>query len=226
MLLGSLAENLITLLCWDKERAPIIRGVVDVGLFGGLHRQLVVRIYAFIDRFKRPPEDHLPDIVSDILEGNNPREAALYAEIIEQIYAAKEGINADYVMGSLETFIKRQSLRGIAVDLAKALQRDTEASLEEAQRLLSQANTQNLSVFDPGTRLGDKKRALGFLDAPTAAYPTGIPALDARGFGPTRRELWLYISDTKRGKTWALIQLAKMALMYRLRVSHITLEIV
>src|ERR1700692_5132480 len=98
MLLGSLAENLITLLCYDAERAPIIRGVVDAALFGGLHRILVLRIYDFLDKFKRPPEDHLPDLLSDKLEGNNPREAELYAELIDHIRAAKDSINAIYVM--------------------------------------------------------------------------------------------------------------------------------
>lgn len=224
MLLGSLSENLITLLCYDKERAPIIRGVVDIAMFGGVHRALVARIYSFIDRFKRPPEDHLPDILSDILEGNNPREAALYAEIIEQIHAAKTGINGPYVMSQLETFIKRQSLRSIAVDLTKALQRDTEESLEQAEQLLASANRSTLSVFDPGVRLSDKKRALEFLDVSSAALPTGIPELDRRGFGPTRKELLLAIANAKAGKTWWLIHLAKMALVSRAKVLHITLE--
>lgn len=224
MLLGSLAENLITLLVYDKERAPIIRGVVDIAMFGGVHRTLVARIYDFIDRFKRPPEDHLPDILADKLEGDNPREAALYAEIIEQIHAANKGINAEYVMSQLETFIKRQSLRSVAIDLTKALQRDTEASLEEAEQLLAGASKSTLSVFDPGIRLSDKRRALEFLDATTIALPTGIPELDKRGFGPTRKELFLAIANAKAGKTWWLIHLGKMALVSRAKVLHISLE--
>lgn len=223
MLLGALQENLITLLAFDAERALIIRGVVDSVLFGGPYRLLVARIYDFLDKHKRPPGDHLPDLFSDKLEGDT-REGQLYAEIIENIHGAKAGINAPYVMSQLETFIKRQSLRGIAVDLAKALQRDTEASLEEAEQLLAKASTQALNVFDKGTRLSDKKRALKFLDSTTSAFPTGIPELDKRGLGPTRKELWLYIANTKAGKTWALIHLAKMVLMARAKVLHITLE--
>lgn len=224
MLLSSLAENLLVIACWDKERAPIIRGVVDPALYGGPYRTLAARIYDFIDRHKRPPGDHLPDLLADKLEGENSREATLYAEIIEQMHASKDGINAEYVMSQLEVFIKRQSLRSIAVDLAKALQRDTEDSLEEAEQLLASANHKSLSVFDPGTRLSDKKRALAFLDTQQEALPTGIPELDKRGFGPTRKELFLYIANTKAGKTWALIHLAKMALMHRVKVCHITLE--
>lgn len=224
MLLGSLQENLITILCYDTQHAPIIRGVVDPSLFGGPYRTLVARIYDHLDRFKKPPGDHLPDLLSDKLESDNKREGTLYTDIIESIHAAKDSINAAYVMAQLETFIKRQSLRGIAVDLAKALQRDTEDSLLEAENLLAKANHQTLSVFDPGTRLSNKTKSLEFLDIASTALPTGIPELDRRGFGPSRKELWLGIANSGAGKTWLLIQLAKMALLHRVKVVHITLE--
>lgn len=224
MIGGALQENILILLVWDKNHARIIRGIVDVALFGGPYRLLVTRIFDYIDKFKKPPGDHLPDLVTDKLEGENKREGALYAEIIEHLYAAKDGVNATYVMSQLEIFVKRQSLRSIAVDLAKALQRDTEASLEEAEQLLARANKATLSVFDPGVRLSDKKRALEFLDSSTTGCPTGIPELDKRGFGPTRKELWLLIANTKKGKSWGLMHLGKMALMSRVKVLHITLE--
>lgn len=225
MLLNALSENLITLLSYDKDRASIIRGTVDPALFGGIHRNLVVRIYDYVDKHKKPPADHLPDLFSDKLDNpNNQREAGLYTDIIESIHAAKEHINPEYVMSQLETFIRRQSLRGIAVELTKELQRDTEESLDKAEGLLANASRQSLTVFDPGTRLSDKKRALKFLDASEASFPTGIPELDKRGFGPTRKQLWLGIGNSGAGKSWMLTQLAKMALVHRLRVSHITLE--
>lgn len=223
MLTGALEENLITLLAFDAQRAPIIRGAVDVSLYGGIYRVLASRIYAHIDRFKQPPAEHLPDILSDKLEGKS-RESGLYADVIESLYASKGGINAEYVMAQLETFIKRQSLRSIAIDLAKTLQRDTEDSLSEAEALLASAGRQTLTLFDPGTRLSDKSKALDFLDIPNTSLPTGIPELDRRGFGPTRKELWLYVANSKTGKTWMLIQLAKMALMHHVKVCHISLE--
>lgn len=223
-MLAALQENLIVLLVYDAQRAPIIRGTVDSALFGGPYRTIVARVYDYLDRFGKPPGDHLPDILSDKLESVSSSERSLYTDIIEAIHAAKEGINAEYVMSQVETFIKRQSLRSIAIDLSKALQRDTEESLEEAEQLIAGANHTSLSVFDPGTRLSDKKRTLQFLDIQNTSFPTGIPELDKRGFGPTRKELWLFIGNTKAGKTWGLIQVAKMALLHRLKVCHITLE--
>ena len=124
---------------------------------------------------------------------------------------------------TLETYIKRQSLRSAYVDIAKALQKDTEESLGEAEALMAKAQSVNLSVFDPGIRLSDKK-ALAFLDMQEQAFPTGIPELDRRSFGPTRKELWHFIANTKSGKSWMLIQLAKMTALHRLKICHISLE--
>lgn len=224
MLLGVLQENLICLLSFDDKRALIIRNTVDVGLFGGHYRIIAARIYDYLDKYKKPPKDHLADLLDDKLNGDNPREAELYRDVLTSIYDAKEGLNAEYVMGQLETFIKRQSYRSIAVDLVKALQRDTDESLEQADELIRSAQLQTFTVFDPGTRLSDKTRALEFLDIQETSFPIGIPELDKRGFGPTRKEQWLFVGNTKAGKTWALIQLAKVALMHRLKVLHITLE--
>jgi len=224
MLLGSLQENLLTLLVWDKTHSPVIRGVLAPELWGGPYRVIVTRVYDYLDKFKRPPEDHLPDLLSDKLEGINKREASLYADICESIYSTKNGINSAYAMSQLETFVKRQSLRSVAIDLAKALQRDTEEGLEQAEALIAGATHQSLSVFDPGTRLSDKTRALRFLDIENNSFPTGIPELDRRGFGPTRKELWLGIGNSGAGKSWMLMQLAKMSLLHRVKVCHVTLE--
>jgi replicative DNA helicase len=223
MLIGSLQENLLTILAFDPERAPIVRAVIDSALFGGPYRLIAARIYDYLDTFKKPPGDHLPDLLSDKLEGRTS-DAGYYTEIIDSLYVSREHINPAYVMTSLETFVKRQSLRTITVDLQKALQRDTEEGIEEAEKLIAGANHVSLKVFDPGTRLSDKKKALAFLELTDDSFPTGIKELDDRGFGPTRKELWLFIGNAKAGKTWALGQLAKSALRHRYRVLHISLE--
>ncbi len=223
MLGSALQENIVSLLSYDDKFSSIIRHSVAVNLYGGPYRIIALRCYDYIDQFNKPPKDHIADLLSDKLSGDTP-EAQLYSDIIVSIKNAYAGINTDYVIKQLELFIRRQSLRSISVDLTKALQKDTEESLEEADRLIKQATNQGLQLFDPGTRLGDKSKALSFLDITNESFPTGIKELDKRGFGPNRKELWLGVANTKTGKTWLLIQLAKMSLMHRLRVSHITLE--
>lgn len=223
--LSALQENFITLLCYDDLNCATIRNLIEPEFWGGPFKVIAPRIYEYIDRYKKAPKDHIADLMADKLEDKkNSREASLYEDILLSIHGQSENINAPYVMGQLENFIKRQSLRTIAVDLAKALQRDTDDSLEEAEKLISVSRRQVASVFDPGLRLSNRDRVLDFLDQGSHCFPTGIPELDKRGFGPTRKELWLYIAAAKRGKTWMLIQLAKMAILHRLRVAHITLE--
>src|SRR5690606_3296566 len=90
--------------------------------------------------------------------------------------------------------------------------------------LIRSANQQSIRVFDPGLRLSDIPRALRFLDGQVSAFPTGIPEFDRLGFGPTRKEMFLYVADTKTGKTWSMIHLAKVALMNNLKTLHVSLE--
>lgn len=219
-----LTENLLTLLAYDEERAPIVRNTIDIEHFGGNYREVASQLYDFIDKYKKPPKQHLPDLLEHKLRSKTKREADLYADMVEAIDEASKTINAEYVMTQVETFITRQSLRSVAVQLTKALQQDSEAGLEEAQELIAKANTASLKVFDPGLRLSDIKRVIREIRTVNEAFLTGIPELDRRGFGPTRKELMLYISDTKKGKTWFLIMLAKVAVMNRLKVLHISLE--
>jgi replicative DNA helicase len=193
--------------------------------WGGPNREIARRVYEYIDRYKKAPKDHIADLMADKLEDKkNGREAGFYEDILFSIKEQAENINEEYVMGQLATLIKRQSMRAIAIDLAKLLQKDTDESLDEAEQLMATSKSHQASVFDPGLRLSNKDRVLDFLDQQTACFPTGIAELDKRGFGPTRKELWLFIAAAKRGKTFALIQLAKMAIIHRLRVCHITLE--
>lgn len=224
MIIGALQENLLTLLCFDEQRFSIVRNTIEVGLYGGPYKTVAVRTYDYIDKYKKPPKDHLADILDDKINSTNKREAELYTDILTSIYDAQKGINAEYVMTQLDTFMRRQNLRSIAVDLAKALQRDTEESIEEADTLIKKAQGNQLKLFNAGLRLGDRKRALDFLDIHNEAFSTGIAELDKRGFGPTRKEFWLFIANTKGGKTWMLMHLAKIAAVHRLRVCHVTLE--
>ncbi len=220
----ALQENIIVLLTFDKERAKIVRGVIDLSLFSGIYRELATQIYDYIDKFHEPPGDHLADLLEDKLNSGKKRETRIYRDLLESIYEMQERINADYVMSQLTTFVKRQALRSMASDLIKALQRDTEESLVEADELIQRVNVRKLTVFDPGIRLSDKVRALKFLENSEITFSTGIPELDKRKLGPMRKGLILYISRYKSGKSFWLTHLAKSVLMHRLKVLHVTLE--
>lgn len=223
MLSGSLSENILCLLAYNDIYAKIIRSTIPLNLWSGPNRILASKVYGFIDQFKVPPKDHLPDLISDKLEKEGP-EAEIYTRLVMGIREAQAHINVDYVSHQLQLFVERQSLRSVTVELTKALQADTEESIDHARLLIQKARRQQLKVFDPGLRLSDKTQALNFLDIGNDAFPTGIPELDKRGFGPTRKELTALIADAKAGKSFFLIQLAKIAIIHRIKVVHITLE--
>lgn len=219
-----LQENLLVLLCFDPKNGKIIRNAVEPGLFTGIYRDVAERAYDYIDRYNDVPADHLPDLLSDKLESQNKREITLFEDLLYDIKDLSETINADYTMTKLETFVTRQSLRSVSVDLIKSLQDDTEESIKAALTIIHKATKSSLKIFNPGTRLSDADAVLHFLEVMEAGFPTGIPELDRIGFGPTRKELLLYVGRYKSGKSWFLIQVAKMALVHQLKVLHITLE--
>jgi replicative DNA helicase len=221
--LTAIQENVIVLLCYSDEHSATIRNVMPPELWSGPYKEISRRVYEYIDRYRVPPKDHIADLLADKLD-NKKGEASLYEDILIGIRSQQSSVNPEYALNQLQQLVRRQSYRSIAVELAKELQRDTDDSLDRAEQLIKTATTQIVSVFDPGTRLSDADKVLGFLDRKNDSFPTGIPELDKRGFGPTRGELHLYIAATKRGKTFWLIQLAKMAAMHRLKVAHYSLE--
>src|SRR5260221_14156512 len=129
MLLGSLQESLLTLLTYSGQHAQRIRNAVDIALYAGPYRLVATRLYDYIDRFKKAPGDHLPDLLSDKLEGKNKPEIELYSDIVGAIHETQASINADYVMSQLENFIKRQSIWSLLSDLSKIILRATEESV-------------------------------------------------------------------------------------------------
>lgn len=211
------------MLIYSDKQSVTIRNLIPLEFWGGPFKEISRRSYEFIDRYKKPPKDHIAELLSDKLDGTK-RESSLFEDILISIRDSFEHINEEYVISQLETYIKRQSLRTVAIELGQCLQKDTDASLDDAQRILAGIRQHVTNVFDAGTRLSDTAKVLSFLDDQEPAFPTGIRELDRRNFGPTRGEMWLYIAAAKRGKTWMLIQLAKMAALNRIRVCHVSLE--
>src|SRR5262249_27301541 len=107
MLLGSLQESLLALLAYNEQHAQRIRNTVDIALFGGPYRYIAARTYDYLDRYKKPPGQHLSDLLSDKLEGKDEAEAGLCKDILRSLKETYQGINPEHVMNRLETFIKR-----------------------------------------------------------------------------------------------------------------------
>ena len=220
-------DNLITLLIFDDDSAGIIRGAVELDLFEGDYRDVVRRIYDYIDRYGTAPKDHVADILDDILNGNDEDKAQVYNSLLENSAALHENINIDYVMNTLAAFTRRQHLKNGIIDAAELLQAsESEEALEQVEVIMAAAMRRRLDLFDPGIFLSDTESVLDFLNIEdNEGLPIGIPEIDSKDLGPKRKELHLFIASTGMGKTWWFIHLAKYAFLNNLRVCHISLEV-
>jgi replicative DNA helicase len=220
-LTGALQENVLTLVCYSDENCQLVRHAVPSSLFSTfLYRDVVDRVYDYIDKFKKAPGDHLPDILEDLLESK--KEGPNVEALVFSIKQLSENLNTKYVVTQLEHFTRQQSLKLGIVEAADAIQA---GDLDRAENIIDKSRKARLSMFDPGSTLSDIMGKLKNPKDENQRILINIPELDRYGYGPGRGELSLFLAPPKRGKTWWLIHLAKYALMQKWRVLYITLEV-
>jgi replicative DNA helicase len=103
---------------------------------------------------------------------------------------------------------------------------EDDESIDQMEGILNQATRDRVETFDPGIKLGDKKRAINSLlrDDSEDVFPTGIKELDQYNLGPKRKTLHILVGLKKVGKTRWLVQLAQHAAMQDAKVLHVSLE--
>lgn len=220
-LAGALQENTLSLLCVSDEHCQLVRHSVPVELFSTfLYRDVVSRVYDYIDKFKKAPKAHLPDLVEDLLKEKGQR-GELVQALLENISDLSEGLNEQYVVTQLEQFTRQQMLKLGVVEATKAIQ---DGNLEEAERVLERSMKDRLRMFDAGMDLEAAYKAIGEQED-NERILTGIQELDTYGYGPGRKELIVFMAPIKRGKTWWLVHLAKRGILQRWSVLYVTLEV-
>lgn len=219
---GALQENLLVLLCFSEENAVFVRHAINVDLFeSAVYKEIASNAVNYIDSFNTPPKEHLPDILEHILEGSDKKKAGLYENVLHALYEASNDINDEYVISRIQKFNRQQTLKA---GITKAVKFVSDGDLDEAELAMSESLKYDQNSFNHGVFLTDTSQSLKFLDEVGVSFSTGIKALDDYGLGPARKELHVFIAPPKRGKTWWLIHLAKFALLNRLKVLHISLE--
>lgn len=219
----SLQENLLVLLVYKPHAASLIRNSIEVRLFGNPHyREIVQCCYNYIDQYREPPGEHLPDLLEDKI-GRNDASAQIYIDILNAIYTQHEqGVNEKYITDQLEKFVRQQTLKTSIASAAEAIQ---DGDLDRAEAAFSAGLKQRLTVFNPGSLFRDVAR-LGFSrEIRFGIVPCGIKELDMYGLGAARGEYHLFIAPPKKGKTWWLTHVTKQALLARMKVLVITLEL-
>lgn len=220
---ASQQENLLCLLAFDAKHCVFIRNAVELSDYAGKPNQDVAHAcHEYIDRYGKPPGEHLPDLLHAQLNQKDEGQAALYARLISGLPELFGQVNAEYVLNQLEAWVRRQRLmRGVI----RAHGEIEAGRIESAEEVLEEAMRQRLTVFNPGLTLADALKTLKHPDNEAEhTVPLGIPELDKRLLGPTRKELHMLVAPPKRGKSWFLVHAGKQALLHRWKVAHITLE--
>lgn len=219
---GSLAENILTLLCFDTNSARIIRGSVDGKIFDNpVFRDIAERASAFVDSYGDAPGDHLPDLFDDVLNNKDDRKANLYKRTFRVLHAAQDGMNPEYVLSRLHEFVRLQKLKGGIMEAVEHMDKNDPVA---AELVIQKALNSRVVAFNKGVSLSDPREALQFFEMEDEFVPWGVDALDQRSASPARKTMFLLIGPTKKGKSWGLMHAGKTAIRYRMKVLHITLE--
>jgi hypothetical protein len=211
-------DNVLTLLCWDYDRAPAVALRVTAALFSTREYQRIAHFaLEHIERYGVPPRRHL----RDYLEGEmKTRDASFLRQIIAGMEALHPELQGDFVEDVLDKFIEKRTI-AMAMDAGyTALDKD---DIEGAREALAQASA--TAKPREGVYLHETEKWLSFLHRKEGIeFSSGVDLLDERGIHPDRGELYLFMGPRKSGKTWALIQIGRRAVEARHDVLHITLE--
>lgn len=225
----SLSESILTILCFDSsEQANLIANLIVPELFDSVYyRDICTKVLEYRQSFKQAPgPSHIDDVFDSVLGDPKHRLYDIYRQILEGLYEqAKSGFNTPYIASRVNDFIRQQTLKSGVLEAAQRIQQGGDGYTDEVERILLYTVQKKVEIEDPGVRLGDRKRALRFLDTDNNEYvKLGITELDKRKLSPTRKELFICVAPRKRGKSHFLIHTGKMALLQRWKVAHITLE--
>lgn len=221
----SLQEDLITLTVYSDEHGKTITKFVKSSFFEGDFRIIFEKALDFWQQHNVAPKQHIADLLSDILEDKQDRRGQTFRRILVEMMEVKDQINADYVLRSMNQFIRMQRTKEIILQSAEQLDSQGIHGLEGVESILHGFLREKAQVLDSGLRLNDIDKMLAYLSNTQNEFKTGIKDLDNANIVPMRGKLFLIIASTGRGKTWALVQLGKMAFLQRKKVLHISLEI-
>ena len=220
---GALQENILVLLCFDDVNGKLIRAALTPQLFeSSVFKEVAGHAIDFIDQFGETIKEHLPEHLENILKGSDARKAATYEKLVNNLFASRESINADYVISQLHRFVRQQKLKDA---LIKAVEAVEDGNINQAELELHKGLAGQSIAFEGGLNLSSPEAIVSILDhTEEAGFDTGIKELDDAGVIPRRKELYALVAPRGRGKSWMITHLAKQALLQRWSAVIITLE--
>lgn len=221
----SLQESVLAVLTFNDKFGSLIASQVAPEHFDGIYSQIATVVLAYRRRYQRAPgEAHLESLFSRAkLEPSDRKTHALRRTLIN-LSSYMESINAEYVANRTQEFVRAQKLKTALLAANERYAQGGDEAVSEVEGILGAALKFRETTLDAGSRLSDVDRALEFSQSRENFYPLGIPQLDAVGIGMYPKQLLLYIAGKSTGKTHFCVQCGRQALLQKLKVVHISLE--
>ena len=221
-LIGSLEDNVLTMLVWDEHNAPNVALKVLPDLFGTrAYQKIAQSAINYMSTYGSPPRGHIRDLLeTDLSRGEEGR---FLSQIIDAMERLASDLQAPYVLSQLDRFVEVRKLTRSVEQAADSLHT---GDLESAREALATAGLTQQTP-KPGVWLHDTSNWLRFLDKDEDEdlFSSGIDILDERGVRPVRGGLFLIMASSGTGKSWWLIEIAKRSIIEnRQKVLHISLE--
>lgn len=226
VLTTSLQESVLTLLTFGGERGKIASGLVNKTHFEEPYAEIAERAIDYWQRYNvSPGKEHIDDLFDHILSDPNNTRAPLFRRILMALYRQSQNLNEEYILSRITEFVRRQTYKRVIIKGGERIQQGGDNVADDLESILYEAHKFQVTSLDPGTSLGDKNRALSFLNTEAGdMLSLGIDELDKHDLCPTRKEMFVFIGPRKSGKSWFCTHVAKMALLQHWRVLDISLE--
>lgn len=218
---NALAENLLILLTFSDDKAPMIINNVSIDMFENVYYQNIAKkSIDYYKSFGESPKDHVTDILEKELKSSN---SDIYSKILTDMYEVKDNINTKYVLSSLDKFVRAQNIKKA---IKKAYENIQRGQIEEAEQEIESARKSNIKIFDPGIFFREQEKIFASLeDISEDMIFTGIKELDLLEHVPTRGELMFIMGLPGSGKSWGMTHLGKYADLQRKNVLYLSLEL-
>lgn len=218
----TLQGELLAILCFkDAALANSVLAYVPAKHFDPVFKEWVQAVVEYREQYNEPPGEAITPDILQTLQERDPSRANLYQKIWTDLVEVKD-IKPTYVLNRASKFARYHRVKKAARQSLDFLENDQVDEAEAAMVKVGQRDV--VELFDHGTTFFNPAESLRFLDQEIEAFPTGIPFLDRRQLGPTRKALHMLIGVTGGGKSWWLLHLLKQAMMHGLRVVYISLE--
>lgn len=220
-----LQESLLALLAYNDEQGGVVAKLLDPSSFEGDYAEIARRCIHYHLTYKRSPGIHIDDLFGDMLARRDDNKHITYRHVLTNLMKVREeGINVRFLLDKVKEFTRLQKTRQVLLDASQRLSSRQEKALDEVDSILEDLLRARRGDSSIGMRLTEIDRLFDHMKTRRSEFKIGIEQLDKADVCPVRGGVMLVLGPSGGGKSWFLVHLGKVALSFRYKVLHVTLE--